>query len=136
MVDFRNTDDGAFEERLRSELRVRPAPAGLAARIDDRIEAQAESSNTPASPRPFGLRLLPRFHTPLHTPLLRWAVAAMLLVSVAAGGYVEHQREQRIAGEHARQQVLLALRITSSTLQAVHHKVVDDDRTPQEEETQ
>jgi len=40
-----------------------------------------------------------------------------------AGGYLEHQRERQIAGEHARQQVLLALRITSTTLQDVRNKV-------------
>jgi hypothetical protein len=38
-------------------------------------------------------------------------------------GGVEREREQRVAGERAREQVLLALRITGSTLRDVQQKV-------------
>jgi hypothetical protein len=38
-------------------------------------------------------------------------------------GGLEHDRQQRMAGERAREQVLLALRITGSTLRDVQQKV-------------
>jgi hypothetical protein len=57
---------------------------------------------------------------------VRGAIAATLLLAVSLGGYFEHQRQRQIAGEHARQQVLLALKITSSTLQDVRNKVDGD----------
>jgi hypothetical protein len=38
-------------------------------------------------------------------------------------GGVERDRQQRIAGERARQQVLLALHITGTTLRQVQEKV-------------
>jgi hypothetical protein len=44
-------------------------------------------------------------------------VAGMVL------GGLERDREQRVAGERAREQVLLALRITGSTLRDVQQKV-------------
>jgi hypothetical protein len=123
VVDFPNDD--RFDEQLRRELCPRPAPPGLA----DRIVSSAHA----AAP----LRLVPtRAGRLWHQPLLRWAIAACLLVCSAAGGYFEHQREERIAGERARQQVLLALRITSNTLDAVHNKIVAEDRSGNQEESQ
>ena len=59
---------------------------------------------------------------------MRWAIAAGLLLAVGLGGYSERRREQRIAGERARQQVFLALRITSATLHAVQNKLAEGDR--------
>jgi len=46
-----------------------------------------------------------------------------LLVAGLVLGGLEREREQRIAGERAREQVLLALRITGSTLRDVQQKV-------------
>jgi hypothetical protein len=101
--------DPKFEQELREGLRLREPSAGFADRVIDRL-------NHP--------HLVPK-PTFFHLPALRWAIAAILLLTVALGGYREHQR--RVAGERARQQVLLALRITSSTLHAVHDKVVSGD---------
>lgn len=50
-------------------------------------------------------------------------MAAAVVIAAVLGTRVEQQHQQRIAGEHAREQVLLALRITNSTLQAVDHKI-------------
>jgi hypothetical protein len=94
-----------FERELREQLQARPAPGGFADRVMARIQ----------TPKP-----RPAWHL-----AWRWAaVAAVLAVSVIGG--IEHEREQRIAGEHARQQVLLALRITGSTLHQVQQKVGQD----------
>ena len=128
MGNFQN--EGGFEEQLRRELRPRSAPQGLADRIVQRAENAARLEVVTGGTKSQGRARI------LHLPVVRWAVAAMLLVMVALGGYMEHLRQERIAGEHARQQVLLALRITSSTLQAVHNKVVDDDRSSNKEESQ
>jgi hypothetical protein len=47
-------------------------------------------------------------------------------MGIAGGGYWEHQRRERIAGERARGQVILALHISAATLHDVLHKVVKD----------
>jgi hypothetical protein len=103
--------EGTFEQELRAGLRPRSAPAGFVDRVLARVEQ---------SPRHEPTRSRVEF---IRNPIVRGAIAATLLLAVGIGGYFEHQRKRQIAGEHARQQVLLALRITSSTLQDVRNKV-------------
>jgi hypothetical protein len=106
--------EAIFEKDLRATLQSVPAPAGFADRVLARVHALPHHE-----PAPWPVRTI-------RNPIVRGAIAAMLLLSVGAGGYYEHQRERQIAGEHARQQVLLALRITGSTLQDVRNKVDSD----------
>ena len=130
------SEDG-LEQKLRAGLRPRMAPEGFADRVLARLEASEGSAdatrNATAQPRSAAVvhsRLL-------HHQASRWAVAAALLMAVTLGGLLQHERtrervsqqQQRIAGEHARQQVLLALRITSTTLQAVRSKVAASNRS-------
>jgi hypothetical protein len=96
-----------FERELREQLRTRETPAGFAARVMARVPERRASSW-----KWFGFGM----------PVWRWAVAALLVAGMVVGG-VEHDRQQRIAGERAREQVLLALRITGSTLRDVQTKV-------------
>lgn len=103
--------EAIFEQELRAGLQARSAPEGFADRVLARVDALPHYE-----PTPWPLRAI-------RSPLVRGLIAATLLFSVGVGGYFEHQRERRIAGEHARQQVLLALRITGSTLQDVRNKV-------------
>jgi hypothetical protein len=110
------TDD--LERELRDGLRLREAPAGFADRVVARAAAQGVVIARKSPSAWTGL---------LREPIVRWAVAASLLIAVAAGGYARHEQERRAAGERARQQVFLALRITSSALQAVHNKIVTED---------
>jgi hypothetical protein len=49
---------------------------------------------------------------------------ATVLLGVAGGGYWQHQRNERIAGERARNQLILALRMSAATLNDVQHKVL------------
>ena len=96
-----------FERELHEQLQVRSAPEGFADRVMARVPHRR--------PAHFGwLRL--------GTPVWRWAVATVLVASAVLGG-IEHDRQQRLAGERAREQVLLALRITGSTLRDVQEKV-------------
>ena len=120
MVDFdRQCDDPdragfdpelvRFERDMRAGLQPCPAPEGFADRVLSRVDKL---------PR-HGPRLRPI--RSVRNPIVRGAIAAILLIAVGLGGYFEHQRQ--VAGEHARQQVLLALRIASFTLQDVRNKV-------------
>lgn len=93
----------AFEAELREQLQARPAPQGFADRVMARVPAKRPS------------------HLPWQ-PIWRWAAIAAVLAVTVLGG-MEHERQQRIAGERAREQVLLALRITGSTLHQVQNKV-------------
>ncbi len=111
--------EAMFEQELRAHLQARPAPEGFADRVLEKVDALPHRK-----PTPWPLRTI-------RNPIVQGAIAATLLLSVGVGGYFEHQRERQIAGEHARQQVLLALRITSSTLQDVRNKV-DSDNTNHE----
>lgn len=87
-----------LDDELKLALRREEAPAGFA----DRVIAQAESRRGEGR---------------------RWwmgAIAAGLLL--AAG--LEYERERQIReGEQAKEQVMLALRITSSKLQFVKEKI-------------
>jgi hypothetical protein len=104
--------DGELEQELRAALRPLPAPAGFADRLIARSRELPQVESLPQSVRHRGL-----------PQVMRWALAAVLLLAVSFGGFFEHQRQRRIAGEHARDQVLLALRITTVTLRAVRNHV-------------
>lgn len=103
--EFDAESDAEFQQMLRDALRARAAPSGFAERVMARAHSQ---------PRRRGLAQFPSS--------LR-AIAAVVLLSIAVGGYFVHQHQRRIAGERARQQVLLALRITSTTLQDVRNRI-------------
>ena len=103
-----------FERELRAALQPRPAPEGFVGRVLAKVDALPGHG-----PAPWPIRTI-------RNPVVRGGIAALLLMSVGIGGYFEHQRERQIAGEQARQQVLLALRIASSTLQDVRNKVDGD----------
>jgi anti-sigma-K factor RskA len=97
-----------LERELRKSLTARDAPLGFATRVMAKADARRKRSARRVS-------------------LWRWitaiAVLAAALVVFAVGARLQQQREERLAGEHARDQVILALRITGSTLQAVNEKV-------------
>jgi len=93
-----------LERDLREGLAARPAPEGFA----ERVLARVASRKAP-----------PRSHPAF---FLHWrgalAVALIAAVLITAGLW-QRRRQQRIAGERARAQVILALRITNSTLDAI-----------------
>lgn len=103
--------EAQFEQELRSGLQLRPAPEGFA----DRVLARAEELPRRGASRWPAISF--------RNPALSGAIAALLLISIGLGGYFERQHERQIAGEHAREQVLLALQITSTTIRDVRNKV-------------
>jgi len=102
-VDERKDD---FEDQLREQLLTRSAPEGFANRVMGRLPRKPPRKSW--------------FH--FGGPVWQWAMAALLVVGMVMGG-LERERQQRIEGERAREQVLLALRITGSTLREVQQKV-------------
>lgn len=103
MADCHNQLDD-FERELREGLAARPAPEGFA----ERVFARIASRKAPRQARP--------------ALFLHWrgALAAVLIAAVLVTAALwQRRREQRIAGERARAQVILALRITNSTLDAI-----------------
>ena len=99
-----------FEHLLRQGLKPRQTPAGFTARVMARVP---ETSPAPSiqKKRTFGV------------PAMRWATAVVLL-GIAGGSYWQHQQQQRVAGERARAQLFLALRMSAATLNDVQHKVL------------
>lgn len=100
-------DFDPVESELREHLRPREAPPGFAGRVAARVADQTRRRRW------------------LTLPSWRWSAAvAALLVAILLGG-LQHARRQRLAGQHARAQVLLALRITGATLRDVQQKIND-----------
>jgi hypothetical protein len=62
----------------------------------------------------------------LRLPQLRWAVAMASLVAVLGFGLYRHeQQRQRAAGQAAREQVMVALRIAGAKIHLAQTKVQD-----------
>lgn len=103
--EFQMGSDAELEAALRRTLRREEAPAGFA----ERVLAEAARRERAAA-----IIVPARAHRVL--PGLRFAIAAMLLLGITLG-IQQHERQQEQArGEAAREQVLLALRITSNRL--------------------
>lgn len=103
MADHHNQFDN-LERDLREGLAERSAPDGFA----EKVLAGVTNQRARRESRP--------------TLFLHWrsALAAVLIAAVLITAVLwQRQRQQRIAGERARAQVILAMRITSSTLDAI-----------------
>ncbi len=97
-----------LEHWLRQGLRPRQSPAGFSARLMARLP---ETSRSFQKKRTFWV------------PAAGWETAVVLL-GIAGGSYRQHQQQQRLAGERARAQLFLALRMSAATLNDVQHKVL------------
>jgi len=117
-----------LERQLKDALAREEAPAGLEARVMSAVN-QAAASNRTSAPRPrFGER-----------PRWQWIFAAAAAVAmVGVGGEWEHhiameriktahfEMEQREAGEAAKAQLQVALRITSTKLREIQQRIGDE----------
>lgn len=97
-----------FEREVREQLTAREAPDGFADRVMARVAARDAAR---ARGRWF------------RQPVWQWAAATALAAVVAVGVGAQHEREQQREGEEARAQVMLALRITGTTLRDVERKI-------------
>jgi hypothetical protein len=102
-----------LEEELRQALRREEPPGGFAERVLARAAARSARRG--------------RWTSWLHLPWpaqLRWvAAAAAMLVMTFSGFEYYQQRQARVRGEQAKEQVMLALRIAAGELQFTRQKV-------------
>lgn len=96
-----------FEDELKIALRREDPPAGFV----DRVLAQAADQPEPSRGRWFGM------------PWLRLALAASVCFVAVIGARFDNERRQRVHGEAAKEQLMLALRVTGGKLHAVNEKV-------------
>jgi type VI protein secretion system component VasK len=96
-----------FEDQLREALRAPDVPAGFANRVLARLPEAY-----PAAP---------------HRPMLRrvaiWAAAVLVCAVSLTWMQIERVRQQQARGEKAREQVMLALRITGHKLNQAQSRV-------------
>jgi hypothetical protein len=112
-----------LERELRESLATRPAPERFTEKVLARV-ANKEAVQDPRLKRALLYEnVLTRVASESRPALfLHWrsALAALLIATVLiSAGLWQRRRQQRIAGEHARAQVFLALRITGSALDAI-----------------
>jgi len=100
-----------FERALMEALHREAAPEGFAERVVAR-----------AGPVKAGGRIWWKKRA------FQWSLAAGLAATLLAGGLIEHRREQQIRGERAREELMLALRITGVKLHAVQERLAEMDR--------
>jgi len=125
---MRNLDD-----ELKNVLRRVEPPAGFADRVVRRTTVQP-------SARPFELVTGTRT-TARRPPSVWYRFAAAAALLVALGGAVEYrqlqqERAERLAGEAAKEKVVLALHIASSKLQIVQTKINRLHEQPEQKVTQ
>ena len=102
-----------FEQELKRALRRCDPPESFRERVLARVAAEQQQ---PISSRAVSIR---------HRPMLRWvAVAAIVLFGAGKLSYRAHEhRLEEASGRAAKQQVMLALRITGSKLRVAQKRV-------------
>jgi hypothetical protein len=90
-----------LEHDLKRALRRESPPAGFASRVMQRIEADQ----------------------PRKRPVWWRAAAASVTLGLLLGGYATHKAVEYRRGEHAKQQVLEAMRITSEKMRYARQEV-------------
>lgn len=94
-----------FDNDLRRLLGRREPPRGFA----ERVLARARDLDRPRQPA-FDWR---------------WAAAAAAVVMLTAGSYLYQDHRRRVEGEWAKEQALLALRVTGSKLRSAQQQVLE-----------
>lgn len=113
-----------LEEQLKQALGREDPPPGFSARVLARIAAGKKQQ--PAMDWWSRFSVYPVWGY----PAWRVALAGALLCPILLGAMVYMQHRERVRGQAARDQLLLALRITSSELNRVRQVVVQDRGRP------
>ncbi len=98
-----------LEQGFRDALSREPAPDWFAERVMARV-----CDEKPQPRRGLGW--------------LRWAAVAAMVVVVAGGVRLDQVRRERVAGEQAKEQLMLALHVTGSKLHMAQVRVQSIDR--------
>lgn len=116
----------SIEEKLKKALNRAEPPDGLVARVMARVEAQPTVSKSFQKPG-FPWLAWWKYLTAHPVPAVAMVVAIVVALGVSLGhGHVRRQAlpsvstQERIAGEEARDQMLLALKITGEKLSRMH----------------
>jgi hypothetical protein len=104
----KHMDDLDLERDLRQAFRKTEAPAGLTARVLQRTVARTTSEEHIAWWR---------------RPALAWSLASVLVLGAVGGTESWRAHEQRVEGERAKAQLMLALRITGQKVQFAQSKL-------------
>ena len=99
-----------LEDELRNAYRREQPPAGFEARLMARLGERRES-------------LWRRILGALSTPVWRVACAGALSLVVVAGLHYQQEQRERVRGEEAKRQLLVALHVTGDKLHSIHGKV-------------
>jgi hypothetical protein len=100
-----------FEDELKKALARCEPPDGFTERLAARISA------------------LPRRRSSsLNSVVWRWAAIAAAVLVLLSGAVFQREHEREIKGEEAKQQLLVALRITSSKLQQAQQQIREVER--------
>ncbi len=102
-----------LDDQLREALRRRDPGPEFTARVLARAAAAPRKRES----------VWRRFPAALGGMNLRWATAALACLLVVAGGIGYHERQVRIQGEAAKEQLVRALKIASSKLNHAREKV-------------
>lgn len=106
-----------LEQKLKQALEAQDPPEDFADRVLKRCLDQQGAAAEPAPPRgrPWDWKewLFPRGW--------RLALAGSLVVTILGVGIGYHQHQERVRGEKARAELMLALQITGKQISRIHH---------------
>jgi len=107
---FEQDDLAEFEQKLRFALQHRTAPMGMKARV-------LATARERRRQKQHGWQWM-----------VQRVAASVVIAAIAGGAVAYHQIEERRKGEAAREQVMLALKITNKTLNRVNERLTDDNQ--------
>ena len=105
-----------FEQELKKALMPVEPPAGFAERVMARVAAGEEFK---------GAQHTRNWWSDLFQARgLRWALTGALCLAITGGGvFYQYEQRRRAEGEQAKEQLMLALRLTASKLQLAQAEV-------------
>ena len=105
-------DDLELERELREAFRRTEAPAGFSARVLERTVGRRSGEETPGAW--------------WRRPALAWSLASVMVVAAVGGTELWRAHEERVEGERAKAQLMLALRITGQKVQFAQSKLREE----------
>ena len=113
-----------WDDSIRDAMRREDPPEGFAERVMARVKAEERAR---------GVTLAERLRHAFRMPQLRWATAVAALALVAGTVEYRGEMERQAEGERARDQVMLALRITGGKLREAQQLVRKVNYAPREQ---